>query len=369
VAHFVLYYVLPFIAMMFALVGIHEGGHFLVARLLGIRVISFSIGMGRKLFSFTDRTGCEWRVGALPIGGYVKMYGDDDAASVTSSDAAVTGLGEGERGGVFRLRPPLHRMAVAAAGPIANFVFGFVVVAVVASTYGMMYAPSSVADVVPDSPAAAAGLDKGDAILAIDGRRVSHFEDLVRVVSGSDGRPLRFTVRHDGAVRGVVIAPAKAVSEDGAAGWRIGVSSPPRQLVRLAPVAAVRAAADSFVQIAESSLRGLGEVVTFNRPIKDVGGPVKIAEVGGDVLSSFGLMPFLLVCAFISVNLGVVNLLPFPILDGGHIVLLAVEAVRGRPIEPQAAAMLFRGGAVVLMLFFVAVTASDVTAILARALS
>lgn len=368
----ILNYILPFFGLMGLLVAIHEGGHYLAARLLRIHVTDFAIGMGPTLWSRTDKRGCVWRLCALPIGGYVKMLGDANAASAPGEDKTIAALTPEQKAGVFQLRPPGHRAFVIAAGPLANFLLGFLILWGVYALHGHAQTPPVAGDVIGGLPAAEAGLLPGDRIVTIDGIPVKRFEEIIRLIGERADRATVLTVER-GAERFVVtLIPRPSVSE-GLGGeirvGRIGIMSGASVMERLGVVEAASQSVDVIVTVTTTTLKALWEMVTFDRSLRDMGGPVKIAEVSGDALVKFGLVPFIVLAAIISVNLGIMNLMPIPVLDGGHLVIYGIEALRGRPASPRAIAYMYKGGALALLFLFAAITGFDIGALISRLLS
>ena len=342
-------YLLPFIGMMGALIAIHEAGHFLAARLLGIEVTDFAIGMGPTLLRFTDRSGCVWRLCALPLGGYVKMRGDDHAVT------------EGPERNMFRNRPVWHRACVVIAGPLANVLAGFAVLVSLYVGIGQAVLHPVIATVVAGSPASSSGLQAGDRILSIDGRVIGSFSDIVDAIAPKAGSPTVLTVqRADDRITLNVTPTAAGADHKG----RIGITGSPSFEPMSLPGAAMKSAGD-VGQMTTSALHALWETVTLKRPLSDMGGPVKIAEVSHDTIK-FGWLAFVTLGAVLSVNLAVMNLMPVPVLDGGHLMLLAWETIRGKPPTPAVALRLFRGGAIALLIVFIAVSSSDIAGLVGR---
>jgi regulator of sigma E protease len=335
--------ILGFLLLITPVVYIHELGHYWVARKAGVVVDVFSIGFGPEIYGWTSKTGTRWRIAAIPLGGYVKMRGDDDPASTPSATAP-------SQIGSFAAAALYWRMAIVAAGPIANFILGIALFALVYMTYGKQVIPAVIGDTVPNMPAAEAGLQPGDKIIEIDGIGIRNFDDMRGLIVESPGKSLTFVLMRDGQQLSLDVTPQAEFNEQ--LQINIGVlgvkSVPVGEFDRLGPSAAIAAATSDAFHMSLMIARGLGRAVTGNMQQGEVGGPVRIAEISGTVLNQ-GLVPFILLTAVISINLGLINLLPVPALDGGHLAFFLWEAVRGKPLPLVVQAGLMRGGIAILM--------------------
>ena len=390
-------YILPFLVVLTVLVFVHELGHYLAARWCGVRVEVFSVGFGPEIFGRTDRAGTRWKFSAIPLGGYVKMLGDMDASSRPDPDYVRSGEGEGDQaeaaaGGLspadleqaFPSKSVGQRAFIVAAGPFANFLFAAVVLAVMFATVGHPWPRSIVGDVVEGSPAAAAGLQTGDVITTVDGTEVNRFEDLLvvvpaagdpitaeeprrslsfadyeRIVRGETVRPVTLEVTRDGEPRTVDITPAGRtfIGSDGreTAVYRIGVGR------NLEPYPIVDAAVEGVVETVRLSwltLAFLGELITSGDGAEDLGGPIRIAQISGETAQA-GALNLLWFMGFLSINLGLINLLPIPVLDGGHLLFYGAEALRGRPLGPRVQEYGFRIGLALVLTLIVFATWND----------
>ena len=326
-------YLLPFLAILTALVFVHELGHYSVARWAGVRVEVFSIGFGPELFGWTAASGTRWKFSAIPLGGYVKMFGDSDPASAGQADDS--GWTDDQRKEAFHHQSLRDRALIIAAGPAANFAFAIVLLAGLFMTAGQPQAPAVVDQVVAGSAAERAGLRAGDRILAIDGASIAQFEDFRRIVVDSPGRALAARVARDGREIELTVVPESAEVTDNFGNThrigRLGVRSKQTEVVRLGPVAAVGQAVVSSYVLVERTLSALGEIISGARTADELGGPLRIAQMSGAVAQT-GLVQTIWFMAVLSVNLGLINLFPIPVLDGGHLLFHAVEATLGRPM-------------------------------------
>ena len=345
-------WIVPFLFTLTVIVFFHELGHFLVARLCGIKVLVFSIGFGPELVGFYDRRGTRWKISAIPLGGYVKFFGDENEASVPDASTLAAMTPE-ERKQSFPGQPVYARAAVVAAGPITNFILAVVLFAGVFMSYGKTTAIPRIAAVEPNSPAAAAGFKVGDLIVSIDGSKIDNFSDVQRIVNFSPGSTLTVVVDRGGSLFTLKATPAEK-DKKGMLG--ITRSNEPGD-VRTDPVGAMEAVwlgADKTWFVVETTLTYLRDVVMGRQSADQIGGPIKIAQISGEV-AKLGFGPLLDLTALLSVSIGLLNLFPIPLLDGGHLLFYLIEAVRGRPLSERAQEVGFRIGlAIVLMLMIFA---------------
>lgn len=352
------HYVVPFLVVLSLVVFVHEFGHYWVARRNGVRVEVFSVGFGPELFGRTDRHGTRWKVSAIPLGGYVKMLGDADATSATA-DAATAADPES-----FPSKSVWQRMAIVAAGPAANFVFAIVVLAVLFTVSGRPFTPAEVGAIQPGSPAAAAGLQPDDRILAVDGDEIQSFEELQAIVRGSAEVPLRLTVQRDGEQRDIVVTPGLSEITDRFGNVHriglIGVSRAGVEFRKSNPVFAVFEATAETGRMIGGTLHAIGEMIIGARGTQELGGPLRIAQMSGEIARD-GVVPLLWFSAVLSINLGLINLFPIPMLDGGHLVLYGIEAARGRPLTERSQEIAFRIGLAMVLSLMIFATWNDIS--------
>lgn len=359
-------YILPFLFVLTIVVFFHELGHFLVARWCGVKVTAFSVGFGRELFGWNDRQGTRWKLSLIPLGGYVKFSGDENAASVPDRDA-VEQMSEEERRTSFLGKPVGQRAAVVAAGPIANFILAVVIFAALFATYGRTYTVPRVDTVQAESAAAKAGFQPGDVILSIEGEPIRSFSDIQRIVSISADIPLEVTVERDGKAVDLVATPQRReftdqfgnVQKIGLLGLQQRAREEDRYTVTFSPPGAVVEGAKETWFVIARTAGYIGDIFTGRESADQLGGPIRVAQFSGQV-ATLGLAALLNLAAILSVSIGLINLMPVPMLDGGHLVFYAYEAVRGRPLPERVQDIGFRIGIALVFMLMIFATFNDV---------
>ncbi len=344
-----------FIVVLGVLVFVHEMGHYLAARLVGVHIEAFSIGFGRPIAAWTDKGGTQWKLAWIPLGGYVKLHGQERPQDVSEAVRASW-----KPGRTFHAKPVGARALVVAAGPVANFLLAMVLFSVLFIAIGRPLAIPVVGEVMPDSAAAHAGLQVNDRILAIDNQPIERFEDIQRIVTAHPGEKLALKVQRDGAD---IDLPVTTDQRDGPAGTHVGVlgiRGSDTQYQRLAPLEAIGAGVAQTWDITVQTLQGVGEMIAGRRGTEDLGGPLRIAQLSGQV-AQLGVASLVSFIGLLSVNLGLINLFPIPILDGGHLLFYLAEALRGRPLPVRAQEYGFRAGFAVLIGLFVFATWNDLS--------
>jgi regulator of sigma E protease len=345
-----------FLVVLTVLVFVHELGHYLVARRNGVRVEVFSIGFGPELFGWNDRTGTRWKFSAVPLGGYVKMFGDADPMSMPGEQVIV--MTAAEREVSFHHKRLGQRAAVVAAGPVANFVFALVVLAGLFSTVGQPYTPADVGKIQAGSAAEAAGIRAGDVITAIDGEHIDRFED-VRLNTGS---PLAMVLHRGGSDVTIDVTPRITNFTDRFGNEHkiglLGIERSGVNYIRRNPASALWYAAQDTWDLSTGTLQAVWQMAIGLRPADEIGGPLRIAQMSGEVAQG-GFVPLLYFMAMLSVNLGLINLFPIPVLDGGHLLFYAAEAIRGRPLGQRAQEYGFRLGLALVLTLMVFATWND----------
>ena len=356
----ILYSVGAFLLVIGPLVFVHEMGHYLVARWFGTKVEKFSIGFGREIAGWTDKRGTRWKIGWMPLGGYVQFAGDLNAAS--QPDPKLSDVPEEERAALFQFKPVGQRFLIILAGPMINFLFAIVLFMGIFATYGQAQNAPIVSAIEEGSVADQAGFELGDEIRAIDGRAIDRFDELADYVRLRPDQEMRFNILREGRDVSIAAVTADITIEDRfgneARIGRLGIRSDVLEMDTLGTMELPGAAIKQTVSSLEMITVGLGQIITGRRSIEELGGPLRIAQFSGQT-ASLGLYAFLFFMAAISINLGFINLLPIPMLDGGHLVFYAAEAVRRRPIKPEAQEWAFRMGLAVLLSFMLMVTVID----------
>jgi regulator of sigma E protease len=364
--HAIVGYGIPFLCVLIIIVFFHELGHFLVARWAGVKVLTFSLGFGPELAGFDDRYGTRWKISAIPLGGYVKFFGDDTEASTPSAET-LAAMTEEERAGSFHHKKVGARAAIVAAGPIANFILGALIFAGMALHYGKPSMIARVDGVVADGVAASAGFKVGDVVVQIDGKPIESFAEMQRIVAMNAGSALVFEVKRDGALVSLNATPALLERKDTFGNrQRIGVlgieHKPLAGESSTTPVGYVEALKIGVEQvwfIFTSTFKFLGSLFTGAGNPGDVSGVLGIAKMSGQAASA-GFQFVANLCAVLSVSIGLLNLFPIPLLDGGHLLFYGAEVLRGRPLSERTQEMGFRIGLGLVLMLMVFATYNDI---------
>jgi regulator of sigma E protease len=346
--------ILAFVVVLGVLVFVHELGHYLAARWRGVRVDVFSIGFGQAIKSWTDSVGTVWKIAWIPLGGYVKLHGQERPQDV-SAEVRDTWI-EGE---TFHDKSVLSRAIVVAAGPIANFLLAIVVFAGLYMFVGLPVTLPVIGSVLPDSAAEHAGLIAKDRIVAIDGQPIQTFEDLQRIVTTHPGQPLAMTVQRDGIDEQVSVTPEAKTSGSLRIGL-LGIKGGLTEYRHVSVPGAIWGGVRQTWIITSETVKGVAQMISGTRGTEELGGPLRIAQLSGQV-AQLGVASLISFIGMLSVNLGLINLFPIPVLDGGHLLFYLVEALRGRPLPPRAQEYGFRAGLAVLGSLFVFATWNDLT--------
>ena len=357
--HFLLY-LFAFLLLIGSLVVVHELGHYAVGRWFGVKAEKFSIGFGPQIWGREDKRGTLWRVGLLPLGGFVQFAGDMNPSS--QADESWKQLPEHERNQTFQSKTLWQRALIVFAGPAVNFILAILIAMGFLLAFGKSVTPPVLDVVQPNSSAAVAGLLEGDRILSLNGRTIETFDEMASEVVMIPGERLVIEIERNG-VRMAKEATVAAVNEIDRFGneYRIGRLGVGASKVEVREVGVLEAPWAAVVQtgnILRQQMIGLGQIISGRRPISELGGPLKIAKVSGEAMS-LGILTFISLAALISINLGFINLLPIPMLDGGHLLLYAIEAVRRRPATPVVQEWAFRAGFAMLAAFMIMVTFND----------
>ena len=358
----ILIYLLSFLIVIGVLVFVHEMGHYLVGRWCGVKAETFAIGFGKEIVGWTDKRGTRWKVCMLPLGGYVQFAGDMDPAGSKSSD--WLSLPAEERNQTFQSKSLWKRAAIVFAGPAINFIFAILIIMGFVLAYGTSATLPVASQISPDSTAAAMGMQPGDRVVSVNGEKIDLFDDLREKIMLIPDQNIELVYERDGqriarqGKTGVQILTDRFGNE-----YRLGLLGMSSSQVEWRPVGLLEApvvAVDKTIGIVDQITTTLGQVITGKRSVKELGGPLKIAQVSGEQFK-LGLESFILFVALISINLGFINLLPIPMLDGGHLMFYAIEAVRRKPANAKVQEWAFRSGLALVLAFMLVVTFNDLS--------
>lgn len=353
-----------FVLVLGPLVFIHEMGHYLVGRWFGVKAETFSIGFGKEIAGWTDKRGTRWKLSAVPLGGYVQFAGDMNPASQPDAEWLLLPAEERER--TFPAKPLWQRSLIVLAGPVTNFLFAILIIAGFTFAYGKIVASPVIGEVQAGSVAQKAGLKVGDRIVQLRGQAIRDFMQVRLAVGQHPGEPLDLVVVRGGQRLSVPASAGTRVESDRFGNQQkigfLGIAPASAELVRVGPVEAVGDAIGQTGDIVSMMVTGIGQIVTGKRELRELGGPVKIAKFSGEQLS-LGWQNFVSFVALISINLGFINLLPIPVLDGGHLVFYAAEAVRRKPVSVRGQEWAFRTGLAFVVALMLFVTVNDVASL------
>ena len=359
-------YLIPFLIVLTVVVFIHELGHFLIGRWCGVGVNAFSIGFGPELVGFTDRHGTRWKLSAIPLGGYVKFAGDANGASVPDA-ASLSQMSPAERAVSFHHKTVLQRAAVVAAGPIANFLLAIAIFAGITYVNGRQILAPRVDVVQAGSAAERAGFKPGDLVLSINGRSISSFTDMQRIVSASADDELSIAIDRDGREMTLTAVPDLKETETPFGKQRIGLlglqaSRGPDdlKLVKYGLLDSIRLGAMETWYVIERTFTYIGRLVVGRELADQLSGPIRIAQVSGQVATLGGTAGLVSLVAVLSVSIGLINLFPIPLLDGGHLLFYGIEALRGRPLSDRAQEIGFRIGLAIVVMLMLFATWNDI---------
>jgi regulator of sigma E protease len=332
---FIWNYLLPFLVVLSVLVFVHEWGHYQVARWCGVKVDVFSIGFGPEIFGWNDRRGTRWKFSLIPLGGYVKMLGDMDASSARST---LEGIAPELRDQAFPAKSVGQRAAIVFAGPAVNFIFAILILGGIYNIWGQPYTEAVIGSIAENSAAAEAKLRVGDKILEIDGAPIYRFEDVQRIIQVGAGQPVELKIQRAEEILAVPITPKIVAAEDRFGNQhrlpRLGVMSTQTAYEQHGFFASFYYAGKETYDLSLATLKAVGQIIVGVRSVQELGGPLRIAQLSGQA-ASIDYVALLGLIALLSINLGLINLFPVPLLDGGHLVFYAIEAVRGKPPNEQ----------------------------------
>ena len=359
-------YILPFIALIVVVVFIHEYGHYYFAKRFGVGVTDFSIGFGKEMFGWNDKSGTRWKVCVIPLGGYVKFFGDRNVYSQADNDKIIKEYSKEDQDKLFVLKPLYQRALIVFGGPLANFLLAILILFSVYSFVGKDFTPAVINEVQKDSPAMVAGLKDNDIVVSIDGNEVTSIMDVSKYIMMSTDEFINFTVNRYDQDLTFRVKPNIVEGEDNLGnkiskrmvGIKLGAYNNEVNHVKLGPTKALFYAVNEVYYVSTSSLKYIGSMITGNGDTSQLGGPIRIAKISGQV-AEFGILPFISLMAYISISLGLINLFPIPMLDGGHLMFYGIEKVLGRPLSQKTQESFFRIGMFLLLSLMFFTTFND----------
>ena len=359
-------YILPFIALIVVVVFIHEYGHYYFAKRYGVGVTDFSIGFGKEMFGWNDKSGTRWKVCVIPLGGYVKFFGDRNVYSQADNDKIIKEYSKEDQDKLFVLKPLYQRALIVFGGPLANFLLAILIFFSVYTFFGKDFTPAVINEVQKDSPAMVAGLKDNDIVVSIDGNEVTSIMDVSKYIMMSTDEFINFTVNRFDQDLTFRVKPNIVEGEDNLGnkiskrmvGIKLGAYNNEVNHVKLGPTKALFYAVNEVYYVSTSSLKYIGSMLTGNGDTSQLGGPIRIAKISGQV-AEFGILPFISLMAYISISLGLINLFPIPMLDGGHLMFYGIEKVLGRPLSQKTQEGFFRIGMFLLLSLMFFTTFND----------
>ena len=359
-------YILPFIALIVVVVFIHEYGHYYFAKRYGVGVTDFSIGFGKEMFGWNDKSGTRWKVCVIPLGGYVKFFGDRNVYSQADNEKIIKEYNKEDQDKLFVLKPLYQRALIVFGGPLANFLLAILIFFSVYTFAGKDFTPAVINEVQKDSPAMVAGLKDNDIVVSIDDNKVKSIMEVSKFIMMSTDEFIDFTVNRYDQDLTFKVKPNLVESEDDfgnkvtkrMVGIKLGAYNNEVNHVKLGPAKALFYAVNEVYYVSVSSLKYIGSMLTGNGDSSQLGGPIRIAKISGQV-AEFGILPFISLMAYISISLGLINLFPIPMLDGGHLMFYGIEKVLGRPLSQKTQEGFFRIGMFLLLSLMFFTTFND----------
>ena len=359
-------FIVPFIILILVVVFIHEYGHYYFAKKYGVGVTDFSIGFGKEIFGWNDKSGTRWKICWIPLGGYVKFFGDRNVFSQADQQKIINKYSKKEQDKLFVLKPLYQRALIVAGGPLANFLLAIFIFLSIYMFVGKDFTPAMISEVQKDSPAEIAGLQKNDVILEIDGNNVKSILDISKLIMMSTSEIIDFKVSRSDNEIIFKVKPDVVDGEDNMGnkvkkrmvGIKLSPFNDQINHVKLGPVKALYYSLGEVYFVSISSLKYLGSIVAGSGDSSQLGGPIRIAKITGQV-AEFGFIPFLSIMAYISISLGLINLFPIPLLDGGHLMFYSFEKILGRPLSQKTQEGFFRIGMLMLLFLMFFATFND----------
>ena len=359
-------YIIPFLVLILVVVFIHEYGHYYFAKRYGVGVTDFSIGFGKEIFGWNDKSGTRWKVCAIPLGGYVKFFGDRNVYSQVDNNKIIKEYSKEDQDKLFVLKPLYQRALIVFGGPLANFLLAILIFFSVYTFAGKDFTPAVINEVQKDSPAMVAGLKDNDIVVSIDGNEVTSIMEVSKYIMMSTDEFINFTVNRFDQDLTFRVKPNIVEGEDNLGnkiskrmvGIKLGAYNNEVNHVKLGPTKALFYAVNEVYYVSTSSLKYIGSMLTGNGDTSQLGGPIRIAKISGQV-AEFGILPFISLMAYISISLGLINLFPIPMLDGGHLMFYGIEKVLGRPLSQKTQEGFFRIGMFLLLSLMFFTTFND----------
>ena len=359
-------YILPFIALIVVVVFIHEYGHYYFAKRYGVGVTDFSIGFGKEMFGWNDKSGTRWKICVIPLGGYVKFFGDRNVYSQADNEKIIKEYSKEDQEKLFVLKPLYQRALIVFGGPLANFLLAILIFFSIYTFAGKDFTPAVINEVQKDSPAMVAGLKDNDIVISIDGNEVKSIMDVSKFITMSTDEFISFTIKRFDQELTFRVKPNLVNSEDNLGnkinkrmiGIKLGAYNNEVNHVKLGPSKAIYYAVNEVYYVTTSSLKYLGSMIAGNGDSSQLGGPIRIAKISGQV-AEFGILPFISLMAYISISLGLINLFPIPMLDGGHLMFYGIEKILGRPLSQKTQEGFFRIGMFLLLSLMFFTTFND----------
>ena len=359
-------YIIPFLVLILVVVFIHEYGHYYFAKRYGVGVTDFSIGFGKEMFGWNDKSGTRWKVCVIPLGGYVKFFGDRNVYSQADNEKIIKEYSKEDQDKLFVLKPLYQRALIVFGGPLANFLLAILIFFSVYTFAGKDFTPAVINEVQKDSPAMVAGLKDNDIVVSIDGNEVTSIMDVSKYIMMSTDEFINFTVNRYDQDLTFRVKPNIVEGEDNLGnkiskrmvGIKLGAYNNEVNHVKLGPAKALFYAVNEVYYVSTSSLKYIGSMIVGNGDTSQLGGPIRIAKISGQV-AEFGILPFISLMAYISISLGLINLFPIPMLDGGHLMFYGIEKVLGRPLSQKTQEGFFRIGLFLLLSLMFFTTFND----------
>ena len=359
-------YILPFIVLIVIVVFIHEYGHYYFAKRFGVGVTDFSIGFGKEMFGWNDKSGTRWKICIIPLGGYVKFFGDRNVYSQADNEKIIKEYSQEDQDRLFVLKPLYQRALIVFGGPLANFLLAILIFFSVYTFAGKDFTPAVINEVQKDSPAMVAGLKDNDIVVSIDGNKVKSIMEVSKFIMMSTDEFIKFTINRYDQDLTFKVKPNIVEGEDNLGnkiskrmvGIKLGAYNNEVNHVKLGPAKAMFYAVNEVYYVSVSSLKYIGSMITGSGDSSQLGGPIRIAKISGQV-AEFGILPFISLMAYISISLGLINLFPIPMLDGGHLMFYGIEKLLGRPLSQKTQEGFFRIGLFLLLLLMFFTTFND----------